>query len=59
MKTTTNANLHQKLDTTHIHPLLKLKDRILTWKNAKGAWKNKKNNIDNDLKNIREEWDRK
>lgn len=56
MKTTTNAKLHQKLDTVHIHPLLKLKERVLVWKNAKGMLKNKKINIDGELKNIRSEW---
>jgi len=59
MKTVTDTHIQQQLKTMHVHPLLKIRERSLIWKNAKGTWKNKKIDLDEELKKIRKEWDRK
>lgn len=40
------------------YPLLDIKDRISIWEKAKGIWKNKKPEPINELKKMRQEWNR-
>jgi len=41
------------------HPLLTAKERLLIWQKARGIWKRKKPDPIQELKKIRDEWERK
>ncbi len=47
----------QKLKHLHLSVILNQKERISIWQKAKGIWKNKK--LSEDIKTLRQEWDRK
>lgn len=40
------------------YPLLDAKNRLLIWEKVKGIWKNKKPEPINELKKMRQEWNR-
>lgn len=57
LKTTSETSGNKRI--YHIYPLSTAKERILTWKSARGIWKNKKPDPIQELKKIRDGLNRK